>query len=85
MTDQIAPPDLAVPPNPFNHGPCRWKDCPFPAVFEGGGCAMHVAMIAAANVASGYDAMGTAKRPARTTARTKAKRRAANASRRRNR
>lgn len=97
MTEQtetvIAPPDLTWPPNPFNHGPCRFnvangyaEDCPFPAVFEGGACASHVAVISVANMQAGYDPMGKVKLPKkRTSTRNPAKRRAANASRRRNR
>ena len=90
MTESMA--DLNYPADPFAHGFCRWnttngqeQDCPNPAVFPGGSCAMHAAAIALANRKAGYDAMGKFKIKARKSHRDKAKVRAANKSRARNR
>lgn len=95
MTDDIAGADLRVPPDPFQHGPCRfnkangWKeDCPNAAVLKGSACAMHLMMVGSANLSAGYDTMGKVKlgTPVHGGAkRDRAKAKSASASRRRNR
>lgn len=90
---EAAAPDLAFPPNPFNHGPCKYAKkadgtpgCPYPAVVDGGPCAYHAATLGAVLAAQKrkVDAAKRAAQERRTAART-AKRKTGDASRRKNR
>ena len=82
MSEAMArPPDLSFPPDPFEHGTCSREGCTNPAVFEGGVCANHIEVKAAAAAATPPAGPWSAK----DWAARKKQRRVAAASARRNR
>lgn len=76
----------SVEDDPFGHGPCRMMNppCQKPAVMEGGYCAAHIATLYAPQMASGIQAHPGGRKPS-VGQRRAARRKMANASRRRNR